>query len=325
MSESPDHNLNSQPASKSNQPDALLNCPVFDAATFERQLTLDMLGRAGIVAAVIIGLAVSWMPQLVGQTGSMFVFVAIAVAWIGLNSVSSRVAMRLGRVMTLMNRDPQSAENELALVLKRWPVYRAVRLLMYHRFAVLRHRQGRFAESAAICRQMLGQKLGPADSLAARGGLGIAGSSVFGSASGSLDPQSGGHSSLRVHLLLMLAEASLHENDQWSAWMALCELGAMQVNLIESLQRLALQTQYEVATQQHQLALQHIQHKIQMAELMPAPQCGAMHALLQTSASNLGQTQLADWLGERSQLLATDEQLETLGVPHLATLGTTAS
>jgi hypothetical protein len=299
-----------------------LSCPPFNTRTFHRQLTLDSLGRKSVFVAVLLGLLASWIPNLAGQTESLFIFVLVAVAWVGLNSISSRVAMRLNRVMSLLERQPDRAESELAQVMGRWPLYRPVRLLLYHRLAILRHRQGRFAESAAISRQLLGQNLGTTDSLASRGGLGLAGQSLVGSSSPASQSQrevGSGQSGIRAHLLLMLTEADLHENNLWDAWIALSELSSLRLNLIESLQRLALQTQYEVATQQHQNAIWQVQHKIRMAELMPAPQCGAMHALLEISARQEGDFDLATWLDHRRQLLATEQQLEVLGVSQLKT------
>ena len=59
--------------------------------------------------------------------------------------------------------------------------------------------------------------------------------------------------------------------------------------------------------------LDDVQRKVAMSELMPAPQCGAMHAMLAVAAQRAQRRPLGDWLHRRAELLCTQEQLAGLG------------
>jgi hypothetical protein len=241
-----------------------------------------------------------------GESMAVLPMVIVAVAWVGIGMVSTRVAQRLHRVAELIHRDPARAEELLADLISRWPLHRSVRVLLYHRLAMLRHRQQRYAETSAICQVLLRQSLGMTTNLmsAPRGTMSAGADGADG-----MHDRAGG---LRTHILLMLAESRLRCGDLAGAWTALSQLHSAPVSLIESLQRLALQTQYEIAAGQYDAALAQIEHKIRLAELMPAPQCGAIHSLLADAAEYSGRERLATWLNARADLLTTAEQRDVL-------------
>ncbi|CAN0363210.1 unnamed protein product, partial [Ectocarpus sp. 4 AP-2014] len=138
----------------------------------------------------------------------------------------------------------------------------------------LRHRQRRFDEAAEICYALLCEDLrGPA-------------------------------ASVKPHLLLMLAESKLESRDPAGAYHALDALYHTRLSLVEALQRLALQTRYELMIGAHDSALHQGKRKIELAELMPLAQCGAMHAMLAYAAEQSGQTKIAAWLWERTKLIS---------------------
>lgn len=254
---------------------------LFTPERFATELWIDTaLRRMVAVAAVlvIIGLA------LFDQTGSPLAFLVVMLlvfGWIGISTISANVWRALPSVTAMIGRNPNVAEDGLARLMKRRPLMRWVRLLLYHRLAAIRHRQHRFHESAAICRAVLSEPLGPARTQ-------------------------------RGSLLLMLAEASLQCRDMHGAYAALCDLHREKLGLAERLQRLAIQTRYEVLTGHDRWALGGLRDKLLLAELMPAEHCGAMHAMLTASARRAGKTELADWLWRRSQLLCGREQLDRL-------------
>ncbi len=181
----------------------------------------------------------------------------------------------------MIDAEPELTEDRIAHHLHARPLLGWVRLMLYHRLAGLRHRQHRFGESATICAAILRYRLGPANDA-------------------------------RPHLLLMLVEASLECHDLANAYHGLSRLYGTRLSLIEALQRLALQTRYEVMCGYHQHALHHQAQKIQLAELMPAPQCGEVHAVLATAATHMHDNQLAAWLWQRAELLCTPDQLDDL-------------
>ncbi len=253
----------------------------FTPARFARELWIDTaLRRAVTLAAVaaIIGLA------LFDQSGSPMAFLVVTFlvfGWVAVSTISANVWRALPAVTAMIARNPDVAEDGLARLMKRRPLMRWVRLLLYHRLAAIRHRQLRFQESAAICRAVLGEPLGPARKQ-------------------------------RGSLLLMLAEAGLQCRDMHGAYAALYELHRETLGLAERLQRLAIQTRYEVLCGHDRAALGGLRDKLLLAELMPAEHCGAMHAMLTASARRAGKPELADWLWRRSQLLCGPEQLDRL-------------
>ena len=253
----------------------------FTPDRFMREIRLDLAIRRGLGVLVLIAVLALMLFEQVNSTVGLIVVVALVFAWFGVNSISANIWRALPSVTAMIAHDPALAEVHLADLVKHKPLMRWLRLMLYHRLAAIRHRQHRFAESAAICRTILSQPLGPARKQ-------------------------------RGALLLMLAEASLQSRDMYGAYAALSALAAEPLNLAERLQRLAIQTRYEVLAGHDRAALTGVKQKLLLAELMPAPQCGAMHAMLTASAQRAGHNELADWLYRRSELLCGREQLDQL-------------
>ncbi|MFW6061051.1 MAG: hypothetical protein ACODAQ_12795 [Phycisphaeraceae bacterium] len=261
---------------------ALPVIPPFEPRRLERELATDLALRWGAVIAAVAALVgiYSLFDANVVTLGVLALAAAVGV-WLVLNLSSARISRELPQLAAMVEAEPQHAEPRIAELLRTRPLLGWVRLMLYDRLAGLRHRQQRFDESLAICAAVLRHRLGPAR-----------------------------HA--RAHLLLMLAEAALERGDLVSAYHALHQLHHMRVSLIEALQRLALQTRYEVTCGYHDSALARHHQKIQLAEIMPTPQCGAMHAILATAATQTHQRELADWLWRRAELLCTPEQLSEL-------------
>lgn len=266
-----------------------LPCPSFSPAMLQRQLAIDGLLHWGVAVAVIVGITLAMMWEAAGrQTRSLVAVLAVAVLWVAISLINARVVQQLPRLIALVHDDPVEAETTIATALHRRPLQRRVRLMLCHRLAMLRHRQQRFAEAAAICHAVLSHKL-------RRGIMAYLGAP--------------GLDDVRNHLTLMLVEARLHCHDLNGAYVGLVQLHHSRLNLLEALQRLALQTRYEIAAGHPAAALGRIGNKIKMAELMPAPQCGMVHAMLAVAADTVNNTRLADWLRRRAELLCTPEQV----------------
>jgi hypothetical protein len=253
----------------------------FSAARLRWQMISDRLLRAAVTVGVLGVLLIVTAPAG-GGTGLSWLSVVLAVAlvlgaWMMLNGISARTSVQLPRLTAMIESDPAEAEAELAWHLKRKPLMGWVRLLLYHRLALLRHAQERYDEAAAICHTVLTYRLGPAEPT-------------------------------RRHLLLLLAEAHLERSDVHGAYPPLAMLYHQSLSLMESMQRLALQTRYELLAGYADRALwQHVR-KRHLAELMPAAHCAAMHAMLATAARQAQQHRLSDWLWRRVRLLASPKQ-----------------
>ncbi|MCE9591628.1 MAG: hypothetical protein K8S99_14015 [Planctomycetes bacterium] len=247
----------------------------FTARDVVRQLRWDALLR-NTATTVVILLLIASMADLLNSAAMV---VAIAV-WMGLSMVDATVLRLVPRIGALLERDPVLAESLITDALRRRPLQPTVRLTIYHRLALLRHTQRRFAETAAICRVVLEQN--------ARW-----------------------YRRFEPSLLLMLTDASLECHDLLGAYTGLARLHVSKLGLVESLQRLALQVRYDIACGHDAQALDGVDRKIGLIELMPPPTCGALHAMLAGAAQRTGRPELADWFQRRAQLLCTPAELDT--------------
>lgn len=263
-------------------------CPPFSPGAMRWQIVRDTTLRWGIIVAVGFCFVISsYWGAVNTQAAGLLVLLAVG-AWIGLGVVSARVWQQLPRISVLLDHDPASAEAMIALALRRLALQRSVRLMLYHRLAVLRHRQQRFPEAAAICAAVLAYPMGRGIAPGGNGGMDEA----------------------KAHLLLIMVESRLQTRDLAGAYHGLAQLHAMRLGLIESLQKLGLQLRYEVTAGHDAAALADLHRKIELAELMPGPQCGGVHAMLAFAARRAGQEDVYRWLRARAELLCTPEQLQ---------------
>lgn len=272
-------------------------CPPFDPQVMQRLLGRDETFRWLVVGFLLV-LAMGALLDIAAMSspvlkpasdawgvvsGWMFpLAMLIAGVWIFVSISSMKVAQQLGAVNAVMDQHPQQAEDVLATLLDKKLLQGSVRLLLYHRLAMLRHRQRCYAEAAAIGEQVLAHPV-----------------------------RQTAH--LRSHLLLLVGDARLQCGDLGGAYQALAQLHDMRLRASERLQLLMLQTRYEVLSGHDGAALSDLRRKVQMSELMPATQNGAMHAMLAIAATREGRPTLADWLNRRAQLLCSAKQLEALG------------
>lgn len=261
--------------------------PPFSPQRLRRRLAVDAAMRYAVIAIVVLGVAIVWGFDDLSPMVTVLLVVGVVAAWVLAGVVNGRVMQQFDRVLMLIERDPAEAEDLLARLMDQRGLMRWVRLVLYQRMAMLRHRAERFDESAAIARAMLSYPLGPAEPA-------------------------------RANLLLLLVEADLKRADVHGAYAALAQLAAMNLPILERVQRMALQTRYEVMLGADARALYDLDRKIALAELMPPAQCGAWHANVAVAAGRAQRGDLADWLRRRAQLLcdpAQWEQLQVASVP----------
>ncbi|NJL30634.1 MAG: hypothetical protein HC898_02805 [Phycisphaerales bacterium] len=258
-----------------------------------------------LVLLVLLILGGSILPLSGIPMGGPLLLVALLGGWMWMTFNSNRAGQMLLQATFALTVNLADTESILAQALSRWPMQRSIRLLLYHRLASLRHRQGRFAEAATISRCLLQYNLAAFDR-SSPGAMAL------------LQPQDRRHvlGPVQAHLLLLLAESSLQVGDLHSAHAALWQLHQGRLGVQETLQRLAIQTRYELMAGQHHAAVQLLARKVQWAELMPAAQSGAVHAMLAQAAQQVGMHQAASWLWERANLLCTPQQLQS-GSPML--------
>jgi hypothetical protein len=262
--------------------------PRFDVARWRWRVGLDRGLRVGaglLLLAVFLALLIGGFG---GSTASVLAAVLLVVVWIGMNAAGAGAMRALPTLTAAIEADPDAAEPGLVKLWSLRLLPRWVRLSLTHRWAMLRHRQQKFAEAAAIAQTLLRA------------------------------PASGPAHAHRPHLLLLLAESRLELRDPVGAWLALVELHRTPLGLGEALQRMALRVRYELMTGQHDAALTQLDEKVRLAELMPAGPCGALHAMLATAAHRHGDTPRYESLWARVELLCSPEQIAQMRESHLA-------
>lgn len=235
--------------------------------------------RRYLLVLFITGYFLTLMPGFAESTLPDLIIVGSIFGWLGGMWISARTAGYVQRLIQLSVSGAAPAETESALgaALDRFTLYRTGRILVYHHFAVLRHRQGRFEEASAICSALLAES------------------------------ETGLARSLRTSLLIMFAEDRLQLRDLHGAHIALSQLYAQPLSLVESLQQLLLQIRYESACGYDDRLLWNLPRRLGLIELMPHGAAGMCHRLLADAAERTGRAALSDWLRSRAELLGAPQ------------------
>jgi hypothetical protein len=170
------------------------------------------------------------------------------------------------------------AERQIDLAMRTFSLFRAVKLQSLHQLALLRHAQHRWQESAALCRAILGKRMGPA-----RG--------------------------ISRHSRLILAESLLEMNDVRGAYEAMVALHQDRLALRDAIALLAVQLDYESRLGAWERMMADAPAKSQLAELMPSSQSARTQALMALAAQKSGRADWAAWLAGRAQLLVDVQSL----------------
>jgi hypothetical protein len=256
--------------------------PPFHPRQLQRDLRLDAILQA---PGWVFG-AVCWLWIVTIGTMDSFVPLLSILGLLPLIWVNQGVVRALPHLDQMLQENLGVAEAQLARLLRCRALSRQTRLVLYHRLTLLRHRQGRMDEAAALVSAIL-------------------------SCPGSTVRLMGIH---RPGLLLMNAQLALDRGDPYTAYAALVELHSCPLDIAWALQRLVLQTRYELLVGATAATLTGLRHKVRWAELMPAPMCGFMHALLAEAArrDESADPQAALWLQRRAALLCEPRVRRTM-------------
>lgn len=287
MNESPVPNIGHDETPEANietsaSADAAKRVPPFSPRRLQRELAVDGGIRTAAMAALFLAFFFLLSVGSAGSTLTVALALGIVLGWVGLSAVGAKVAQSLPGLSATIDRNPAAGEAALAQLMSKRALPRWVRLMLMIRLAMLRHRQQHFVESSAIAQTLL------------------------------TTPRPGPAGNHRSHLLLLLVEARLEMGDAAGAWLGLVELARTPLGLTEALQRMALRTRYELLVGEHDHTLAGIELKSQLAELMPAPQCGAFHAMLAAAAQRSGREDWFAHLWPRAELLCSEAELKQL-------------
>lgn len=244
-------------------------------ARLRRDLALSAALKVAL-AGVLVGAML-----FADETTSMAAFFAVGAAWVALTLGSRRGSAMAANSSTLIAAGLyDAAEIQLTQAIRGFSFFRSTKLMGLHHLALLRHTQHRWDESAALCRALLGHRLGPLRAL---------------------------EKSAR----LMLAGASVHLGDLPAAYAAIMQLYAQRLALGEALHLLKTQSLYEAKLEAWSHLMQNAPVKVQLAELMPAGDAAVVQALLALAARKTGQRDWEQWLCARVGLLADVRELTT--------------
>jgi hypothetical protein len=240
-----------------------------------RDLTLGTLLKLALGVAVIGCLLIG--PDTVRLAG----LIGVGSLWFWLN-VSSARGSRAAAESPLLIASGQfeEAERNIEQTVRRFSLFRAVKLQSLHHLAILRHAQRRWQESAALARALLGQRLGP------------------------LQP-------ISRSTRLLLADSLLEMNDLRGTYEAMASLTPEPLSLSEMLNLMAIELDYSARVGAWQWMMQGVMAKVQLLELLPAAASARAQALLALAAKRIGRSDFYEWLRTRAQLLADVERLTT--------------
>ena len=246
-----------------------------------RDITLGVLLKAFLVAALFAVLIFA-QPQPVrfaALAGIVGIWIALSIT----SARSSRLAMDSPALIATGQFD--EAERRIDQAMRAFSLFGPPKLRALHQLAVLRHAQQRWQDAAALCKALLGHRIGMS-----RG--------------------------LTTPSRLILAESLLELNDLPGSFVTVRDLYSQTLSLEEVLNVMSLQLDYESRIGAWGKMFDGATTKTQLAELMPSPAAARVQALLALAALKSGRPDWADWLRRRAELLADVNSL-TAGRPML--------
>jgi hypothetical protein len=207
------------------------------------------------------------------------VFLVIGIGWVALSYFSARgSSMAADSPSLIASGQFDAAEQEIEKVIRSFWLFRSVKLLGLHHLAMLRHAQRQWRESALLSRALLRQKL--------TGLPGVARTAR-----------------------LVLADSLLELGDLAGAQETLLSIYAQRLTLVEAMNLLLVQLDYESRIEAWPAMFSNITAKLQLAELMPATSSARTQAMLALAADKTGHPDWSAWLRRRAELLIDVNEL----------------
>jgi hypothetical protein len=239
--------------------------------TLRRDLAITSVLKATLFGGLIV------LGLMTSTLGSSWIVMGLGfgllIGWVLLSHRSARGSYLASDSPSLIaSGQYEQAEQQIETVIKTFWLFRSVKLMGVHQLAVLKHAQRKWRESALLSEALLRQRL--------KGMPAVARSTQ-----------------------LMLADSLLELGDLPGAFMTLSDLYAQQLTLVEAMNLLMVQLDYEAAIGAWPAMFDSIAKKVQMAELMPANAAARTQGMLALAAKRVGRSDWADWLVRRAELL----------------------
>jgi hypothetical protein len=239
---------------------------------FRRDLVVSravwsLLLAAGVASVLVLPFVVRGFDASIGLA-------LVLGVWLILSFTSAKNSRLLAPSPELIARGEfDEAERLIDQSMRAFSLSRTSKLLGLHHLSVLRHKQRRWQDTAALGRAVLAQRL----------------RSLPG---------------LERTTRLILADALLELDEDRAAGAALAPLRAAQLPLADGLALMQLELDVQSRGGAWDAMLAGLPGKVQLAELMPPSAAARVQALLALAASKKGLADWADWLRRRVELLA---------------------
>jgi hypothetical protein len=244
--------------------------------TLQRDLTLSAVMKAALFGGAIL---ITVIGPMFASGVPLAVMLLMLGGWMGLSFYNARGSSLAADSPSLIASGQfDEAEQEIERVIRSFWLFRSVKLMSLHHLAVLRHAQRQWKDSVLLSQALLKQRLNTMPTVART-------------------------------TRLMLADSLLELGDLNGAYQALMSLYSQKVSLLEAMNLLVVQLDYESRIGAWASMFQNIQYKVQLAELMPATSAARTQALLALAAQRLGRADWGDWLRRRVELLTDINEL----------------
>ena len=247
-------------------------------------------------AGLAVAAAVLFAPAAGAGASLLLIVLGVGIGLTLVNRGAREAAAVMDSPSLIAAGEYDQAEEQIERVLGTFWTLRSAKLLGLHHLAVLRHAQRRWRESALLSGALL--------RLSRPGWLG---GWVLGRATARqpawLPP------GIARTAQLMLADSLIEMNDLPGAYQALSALFSQRLSLVEAMNLLVIQLEYEARAGAWAAMLTNIGQKVQLAELLPAMPAARAQALLALAAMRVGRADLADWLRRRAELLVDVNEL----------------
>jgi hypothetical protein len=241
--------------------------------TLQRDQTI-----AWIVKGTLFGTAI--FLTIVAPNLGVTVFLGLMGMWMGLNVYNARGSyMAADSPSLIASGQYDEAEQEIERVIRSIWLFRSFKLMSLHHLAVLRHAQRRWRDSVLLSQALLRQRLTTMPAIART-------------------------------TRLMLADSLMELGDLGSAYQVLMSLFTQKLTLVEAMNLLVVQLDYESRIGAWSSMMRNIKYKVQLAELMPGPSSARAQAMLALAAKQSGATEWATWLTRRVELLIDVNELQ---------------
>lgn len=246
-------------------------------ALFRRWLVLGKAIRLALWGAFVVSLVLGGFFVVAGYP-LLALLAALYVTVMALTTRTTRFALQSSSLIAAGELD--LAEESLGRTMRGFSVHGEGKALGLQQLAMLRHAQKRWADAAALTRELLAKQ-----------------------------PARPSASEMEKQSRLVLVDSLLELGDVQSAGVELARVEQLPLNLKELLSLTALRSDFLARAGDWNGLFQQIERSTALAEIMPARMGARVEAMLALAAKKLGREDWAGYLTRRVELLVEMDDL----------------